>query len=180
MLNALLPNKQYHEIIENYNSCLMKPFNSIIKEPLDGYLRKSFSWHLFHLIFGFSTKSLHVKNYLWGNGTGEFDQPRRGNQRQKWETTSLKSKPKTQTCRTWFFGRFRCRHLHTNVLTLDENGWSLPHQYSDRRNFDFVQYTYGESRRWTYLHKFFLWILVGSCRRNHPQIQSMHPCFYKG
>ena len=63
MLNALLPNKQYHEIIENYNSCLMKPFNSIIKEPLDGYLRKSFSWHLFHLIFGFSTKSLHVKNY---------------------------------------------------------------------------------------------------------------------
>lgn len=179
MLNALLPNKQYHEIIENYNSCLMKPFNSIIKEPLDGYLRKSFSWHLFHLIFGFSTKSLHVKNYLWGNGTGEFDQPRRGNQRLKWETTSLKSKPKTQTCRTWFSGRFVAV---ISILTFSHSMKMSDRCLinSDRRNFDFVQYTYGESRRWTYLHKFFLWILVGSCRRNHPQIQSMHPCFYKG
>ena len=179
MLNALLPNKQYHEIIENYNSCLMKPFNSIIKEPLDGYLRKSFSWHLFHLIFGFSTKSLHVKNYLWGNGTGEFDQPRRGNYRQKWETTSLKSKPKLKRAAHDLMADFVAV---ISILTFSHSMKMSDRCLinSDRRNFDFVQYTYGESRRWTYLHKFSLWILVGSCRRNHPQIQSMHPCFYKG
>ena len=55
----------------------MNPFNATIEEPLDGYFRTSFSWHLFRLYYGFSIKSLHVKNYLWGNGNGEFEQPRR-------------------------------------------------------------------------------------------------------
>ena len=35
-----------------------------------------------------STKSLHVKNYLWGNGTGEFEQPRQLRPGRKWKTTS--------------------------------------------------------------------------------------------
>ena len=39
----------------------MNPFNATIEEPLDGYFRTPLSWHLFHLIYGFSTKSLHVR-----------------------------------------------------------------------------------------------------------------------